>query len=231
VSYLVRIIFVFKVLQRRKDKRLWTEWLQTLQSIERNPCEWTGPLMQSLKTCHRTKYGHRRKCQVLRVWLASISRGNRHVTRFSPSNKTFPNKLFLVDSQNRILRNATDIQIGKSREYLTDNGTGKCDMLYDTVQNLMSYFFKIILIASLHPCLGLSSFVFLSGFSTEIMYLFLFDSSTPCEGEFQYLHRRPASRRRRRKDNPVLGGYSWASLFPGGIKTGTWPSRLGQSRI
>jgi hypothetical protein len=49
----------------------------------------------------------------------------------------------------------------------------------------------------------------------------------PSGGRFQYLHRSPASRRRRRKGNPVPG-YNWATLFLEGINTETWPSRLGE---
>jgi hypothetical protein len=30
-------------------------------------------------------------------------------------------------------------------------------------------------------------------------------------------------------NNPVPGGYNWATLFLGDINTGTWPSRLGES--
>jgi hypothetical protein len=41
------------------------------------------------------------------------------------------------------------------------------------------------------------------------------------EGEFEYLHHSPASRRRRWKGNPV----------PGDINMGTWPFRLGETRI
>jgi hypothetical protein len=43
-------------------------------------------------------------------------------------------------------------------------------------------------------------------------------------GGVEYLHRRPASHRRRRKGNPVPGGISG---ILGDINTGTWPSRLG----
>jgi hypothetical protein len=34
----------------------------------------------------------------------------------------------------------------------------------------------------------------------------------PCGGGFEYLHRSPASRRRRRKGNPVPGGYKYWDL-------------------
>jgi hypothetical protein len=34
-------------------------------------------------------------------------------------------------------------------------------------------------------------------------------------GGFEYLHRNPASRRRRRKGNPVPVSYKWATLFWG----------------
>jgi hypothetical protein len=47
---------------------------------------------------------------------------------------------------------------------------------------------------------------------------------------FEYLHRSSASRRRRRKGNPVPG-YNWAALFLGDVNTGTWPSRFGKSQV
>jgi hypothetical protein len=40
-------------------------------------------------------------------------------------------------------------------------------------------------------------------------------------GRLKYPHRSPASRKRRRKGNPVPGGYSWATLFAWDINTGT----------
>jgi hypothetical protein len=55
--------------------------------------------------------------------------------------------------------------------------------------------------------------------------------SQPCGDGFEYIHRSPASRMRRRKGNPVPEGYNWATLFLGDINTGTWSSRLGESRI
>jgi hypothetical protein len=39
------------------------------------------------------------------------------------------------------------------------------------------------------------------------------------EGGLEYLHRSPASRGRRRKENPMLGGYNWAALSLGNIST------------
>jgi hypothetical protein len=54
---------------------------------------------------------------------------------------------------------------------------------------------------------------------------------TPCGGGFEYLHRSPASRRRRRKGNPVPGGITVPPCYWGDINTGTWPSRFGDSRI
>jgi hypothetical protein len=48
-------------------------------------------------------------------------------------------------------------------------------------------------------------------------------------GGFGYLHRIPASRRRRRKWNSVPGGITGPPCSY--INTGTWPSRLGESRI
>jgi hypothetical protein len=48
----------------------------------------------------------------------------------------------------------------------------------------------------------------------------------PCGGGVEYLHRSPASPRRRRKGNPVPGG-----ITGGDLNMGTWPSRLGESRI
>jgi hypothetical protein len=56
-------------------------------------------------------------------------------------------------------------------------------------------------------------------------------STTPREGGLEYLHRSPWSRRKRRKEKPVPGGYNWATLFLGHKNTGIWPSRLGESRI
>jgi hypothetical protein len=53
----------------------------------------------------------------------------------------------------------------------------------------------------------------------------------PCGGGVEYLHRSPASRRRQRKEKPSAWGYNWASLFLWDINTGTWPFRLGKSRI
>jgi hypothetical protein len=43
----------------------------------------------------------------------------------------------------------------------------------------------------------------------------------------EYVHRSPASRKRRRKRNPVPGGITGPPCSWGDIKTGTWPSRLG----
>jgi hypothetical protein len=47
---------------------------------------------------------------------------------------------------------------------------------------------------------------------------------------FEYFHRIPASRRRRRKGNHARG-YNQATVFLGDINTGTWRSRLRESRI
>jgi hypothetical protein len=33
------------------------------------------------------------------------------------------------------------------------------------------------------------------------------------------------------KQLPIARGYNWATLFLGDINTGTWPSRLGESRM
>jgi hypothetical protein len=32
-------------------------------------------------------------------------------------------------------------------------------------------------------------------------------------------------------NKPSARGYNWATLFPGDINTGTWPSRLGESQM
>jgi hypothetical protein len=64
--------------------------------------------------------------------------------------------------------------------------------------------------------------------SLNIVRVITFKS--PCIGELEYLHRSPASRRRRRKGNPVPGGMTGANLSLGDINTGTWPSRLGIGR-
>jgi hypothetical protein len=61
--------------------------------------------------------------------------------------------------------------------------------------------------------------------------MFSLKNYIPPGGGVEYLHRSPASRRRRRKGNPVSGGYNWATLFLRNINTGTWPSRLGESRV
>jgi hypothetical protein len=53
----------------------------------------------------------------------------------------------------------------------------------------------------------------------------------PCGGGVEYLHRRHASYRRRRKGRPSAWKYNLATLFLGDINTGTWPSRLRESRI
>jgi hypothetical protein len=45
---------------------------------------------------------------------------------------------------------------------------------------------------------------------------------SPCGGLREYLHRSPASRKRRGKENPVPN----ATLFLGVINTGTWPCTL-----
>jgi hypothetical protein len=49
---------------------------------------------------------------------------------------------------------------------------------------------------------------------------------TPCGGRLEYLHRSPASRRRRRKGNPVPGGITGPPCH-WDINTGTWSSRFG----
>jgi hypothetical protein len=54
---------------------------------------------------------------------------------------------------------------------------------------------------------------------------------TPRGGGFEYLHGSPASRRRRRKGDPNAWVFNWATLFLGDVNTGTWPSRLRESRI
>jgi hypothetical protein len=40
----------------------------------------------------------------------------------------------------------------------------------------------------------------------------MFHIGLPCGGGVEYLHRSPASRRRRRKGNPVPGGYKYGDL-------------------
>jgi hypothetical protein len=47
----------------------------------------------------------------------------------------------------------------------------------------------------------------------------------------EYLHRCPASRKRRHKGNQVPGGITGPPCSWGDINTGTWPSRLGESQI
>jgi hypothetical protein len=47
----------------------------------------------------------------------------------------------------------------------------------------------------------------------------------------EYLHRSPASRRRRRKRNPVPGRCNRANLFLEDINMVPWPSSLRESRI
>jgi hypothetical protein len=42
-----------------------------------------------------------------------------------------------------------------------------------------------------------------------------------CGGGFEYLHRSPASRRRRRKGKPSAWGYNWVTLFLGDVNMGT----------
>jgi hypothetical protein len=49
-------------------------------------------------------------------------------------------------------------------------------------------------------------------------------SGTPCGGGFEYLHRSPASSRRRRKWNPVPGIITGPSCSRGDRNTGNWPS-------
>jgi hypothetical protein len=51
----------------------------------------------------------------------------------------------------------------------------------------------------------------------------------PYGGGVEYFHRSPSSRRRRRKGNPVPGGYNRVTLYLRDIKAGTWPSRLEES--
>jgi hypothetical protein len=59
-----------------------------------------------------------------------------------------------------------------------------------------------------------------------VLYVFIFI----CGGGLEYLHRSPASRRRRRKGNLGVWGYNWATLSLGDINTEPWPSGLGVGR-
>jgi hypothetical protein len=52
----------------------------------------------------------------------------------------------------------------------------------------------------------------------------------PRGGRLDYVHRSPASYRRRRKGNQVPGEYNWATVSHGDINTDTWSSRLGVGR-
>jgi hypothetical protein len=54
---------------------------------------------------------------------------------------------------------------------------------------------------------------------------------SPCGGGVKYLHRSPASHRRRRKLNPVPGSITGPLCSWRNISTGTWCSMLGESRI
>jgi hypothetical protein len=55
------------------------------------------------------------------------------------------------------------------------------------------------------------------------------DRLFPYEGGIEYLHRRPARRKRRRKGNPVPG-VSLGHPVPRHTNTGTWSSRLEESQ-
>jgi hypothetical protein len=49
----------------------------------------------------------------------------------------------------------------------------------------------------------------------------IIDSSCPSGGGLDYLHRGPASHKRRQKGNPVPRRYNWAILFLEAVNTGT----------
>jgi hypothetical protein len=68
-------------------------------------------------------------------------------------------------------------------------------------------------------------------FKHKILQLICYDADSLFSygGGLEYLHRSPASRRRR-KGNPVPGGYNWATLSLGDINMGTWFSGLGVGR-
>jgi hypothetical protein len=53
---------------------------------------------------------------------------------------------------------------------------------------------------------------------------------SPCGGGLEYLHRIPASRKRRQKGTQCPG-YNWATLFLEDINMGTLPSRLRESQM
>jgi hypothetical protein len=59
------------------------------------------------------------------------------------------------------------------------------------------------------------------------LFYFVSPHSSPCGGGLGYLHRSPVSRRRRRKGNPVPGGYNWATLLLGDVNTETLSCKLG----
>jgi hypothetical protein len=51
-----------------------------------------------------------------------------------------------------------------------------------------------------------------------------------CGGGIESLHRSPASRKRRRKGNPVPGDIARSPCYWRDINTGIWPSILGESQ-
>jgi hypothetical protein len=63
---------------------------------------------------------------------------------------------------------------------------------------------------------------------TEFIYVMLkkLDLLTPCGGGLEYLHRCPASRKRRHKGNPVPGGITGPPC-PGGYKYGNLALQVG----
>jgi hypothetical protein len=86
-----------------------------------------------------------------------------------------------------------------------------------------------------HKATTVGSTTLLSGlhiYSCIYIYIYLFTymhSIIPCGGGIQYLHRIHASRRRRRKGNPLPGGHNWATCH-WGTYTESWSSRLGVGR-
>jgi hypothetical protein len=67
--------------------------------------------------------------------------------------------------------------------------------------------------------------------SEIITYTITLQLRAPCGGGLEYLHRCPASRKRRQKGELSARWYNWATLFLGDINTGTWLSRLRESQM
>jgi hypothetical protein len=57
------------------------------------------------------------------------------------------------------------------------------------------------------------------------------EAAAMCRGGLEYFCRSPADSKRRRKGNPMPGGYNWATLFLRDMNMGTWLSRLGESQM